>query len=237
RYFPREDPLGKQVRLFASDGQPRPWMTIIGVVPDLRQNDPNASTQDPLIVAPLRFEPGPNMAMLIRSEGAVASLTPVVRREIQQLDQELPLFGVGSLEEQFQRSRWYLRVFGTMFLSFALIAMGMAAVGIYAVMAHATSRRTQEIGVRMALGASGWTVLRLVLGRGVKQLVIGMALGLGAAIAVCRLMARLLFQVSPQDPLTFTVVTLALCAAGLIACWFPARRAARLDPMNALRYE
>lgn len=136
-----------------------------------------------------------------------------------------------------QRGRWHLRVFGTTFLIFAVIAMGMAAVGIYGVMAHSTSRRTREIGVRLALGADTVGILRLVLGRGAKQLLVGMVLGLGAAIAVCRLMAGLLFKVSPQDPLTFAGVTLVLCMAGLAACWFPARRAARLDPMKALRYE
>jgi putative ABC transport system permease protein len=156
---------------------------------------------------------------------------------VHQADEELPLFEVQSLEERFQRSRWYLRVFGTLFSVFAIIALAMAAVGIYAVMAHSTGQRRQEIGVRMALGADFVDVLRLVLGRGVKQLMIGATIGLAAAIVVCQLMARILFKVAPNDVVTLALVTFALLAIGLTACWFPARRAARLEPVKALRYE
>jgi len=164
-------------------------------------------------------------------------LTPGLRSEVQQIDQDLPLFDTMILEERFSRQRWYLRVFGTLFLIFAAVAMGMASVGIYAVMAHASSRRTREIGLRMALGAGAGSILRLVLGRGVKQIVLGMVLGLAAALAVCRLMAGLLFKVSPSDPATFVLVVLMLGGMGLAATWLPARRAARLDPMKALRHE
>ncbi|MEP7366634.1 MAG: FtsX-like permease family protein, partial [Acidobacteriota bacterium] len=139
--------------------------------------------------------------------------------------------------EQFERSRWYLRVFGTMFFIFALVALGMAAVGIYAVMAQAANRRTREIGVRMALGAGMSSILRLVLGRGMKQLAVGLALGLAAGLAVCRLMGVILLGVAPNDPLTFISVSVVLCLVGLIATGVPARRAARLDPVKALRYE
>jgi ABC-type antimicrobial peptide transport system permease subunit len=177
------------------------------------------------------------LAILMRARGPVASLATALRREVQRSDAKLPLFEVQSLEERFQRSRWYLRVFGTLFSVFASIALGMAAVGIYAVMAHSTGQRRQEIGVRVALGADFVDVLRLVLGRGVKQLMIGAIIGLAAAISVCRLMARILFKVAPNDVLTLALVTLALLTVGLTACWFPARRAAKLDPVKALRYE
>jgi predicted permease len=237
RFFPNEDPLGKRVRLFGSDSQAKPSMTIVGVVPDLRQNDPSGPSNDPVVMVPYRSESYSSMAILVRSQGTVTALAPAFRSEVQQLDGELPLFDVGSLEEWFQRGRWHLRVFGTTFFIFALIAMGMAAVGIYGVMAHSTVRRTREIGVRLALGADTSGILKLVLGRGAKQLLVGMVLGLAAAIAVCRLMAGLLFKVSPQDPFTFAGVTLVLCMAGLAACWLPARRAAKLDPVKALRYE
>lgn len=237
RFFPKESPIGKQLRLFPSNNQPTPWMTIVGVLPDLRQDDPNQPTQAPVIFVPYRSDPSGDMAILMRARGTVASLAPALRREVQRADEELPLFEVQSLEERFQRSRWYLRVFGTLFSAFAIIALGMAAVGIYAVMAHSTGQRRQEIGVRVALGADFVDVLRLVLGRGVKQLMIGAIIGIAAAISVCRLMSRILFKVAPNDVLTLALVTFALLAVGLTACWFPARRAAKLDPVKALRYE
>ena len=160
-----------------------------------------------------------------------------MRNELQQIDPDLPMFDTRTLAEHFSRQRWYLSVFGTLFLIFALVAMGMAAVGIYAVMANAASRRTREIGIRMALGASVGSILTLVLGRGMKQLGLGLALGLAAALLVCRLMAQLLFMVSPSDPITFLTVALTLGATGLAAVYFPARRAARIDPLTALRHE
>lgn len=118
-------------------------------------------------------------------------------------------------------------MFGTLFLIFAVVALGMAAVGIYAVMTHAMNRRTQEIGVRMALGAGFGDIMRLVLRRGLLQLELGMVLGISAALGVCQLMGRLLFKVSPRDPVTFVSVAAALGVVGLMACWMPARRAAQ----------
>jgi predicted permease len=237
KFFPSQDPLGKQIRLFDREKKPRPWMTIIGIGPNIRQRSPDDPNQDPVFYLPYRFENDTSMAVMIRTSGSPDDLTSAVRREVQQLDQDLPLFDTMSLDKRFARGRWHLRVFGTLFFIFALVALGMAAVGVYAVMANAANRRTREIGVRMALGAGAGSIVTLVLGRGVKQLVLGTVLGLGAALAICQLMSRLLFGVSPNDPVTFITVAVALTSAGLLATWIPARRAARLDPVKALRYE
>jgi predicted permease len=236
RFFPNQDPVGRQLR-FYKDDKPRAWMTIVGVAPDYRQKNPSDPADDPVMLVPYRFDSYSGMAVMLRTDGNPAALAPALRSEVQQMDSDLPLFDTMTLAERFGKQRWYLAVFGTVFLIFAVIATAMAAVGIYAVMAQAANRRTREIGVRMALGADESSILALVLARGAKQLGTGMVLGLAAALAICRLMAKMLFGVSPNDLVTFGAVTLVLGAAGLAAIFFPARRAARLDPVKALHYE
>ncbi len=237
KFFPNQDPTGQRIRFFDEKKQPREWLTIIAVSPDIRQSDPGRPQAGPIVTVPYNWEGQGGMALLIRTAGNPAALSAALRREVQQLDDALPLFDVDTLENNLARSRWHLRVFGTLFLAFAVIAMGMAAVGIYAVIAHATSQRTREIGVRLALGAGAGSIVRLVLTRGLVQIGIGMTLGLAAAFYLCRLMATLLINVTPTDPITFTTVGLTLLTAGLAACLIPARRAGRLDPLEALRHE
>ncbi|MFN7920970.1 MAG: ABC transporter permease [Bryobacteraceae bacterium] len=233
------DPMGQKIRLY-DDGKAREWATVVGVAPDLRQQGgPRGSDLTPVVFVPYRAEAWGGVAVLVRTAaGAMPSGTgAAVRREVQQLDQDLPLSEVMPLDEFFHQSRWYLRVFGTLFATFAVIAMGMAAIGIYGVIASSVGRRTREIGVRLALGADRGSILSLVMRRGVTQIGVGLAAGMGAALAVCRLMAFLLFRVSPWDPLTFGTVATLLVGAGGLACWLPARRAAALDPVRALREE
>jgi predicted permease len=237
KFFPRQDAVGRRIRFFDGNRQPREWMTITGVIPDIRHGDPGRPRGGPLVAVPYNWEGQAGMALMIRTAGNAAGLATAMRREIQQADGALTLFDVGTLEQNLQRGRWYLRVFGTLFLIFAAIAMGMAAVGIYAVIAHATGQRTREIGVRLALGAGAGTILAMVLRRGIWQIGIGMGLGLTAAYFLCRLMTNLLLGVSPTDPITYGCVGLTLLSAGLAACLIPARRAARLDPLAALRHE
>ena len=212
-------------------------MTIIGISPDVRQQNPSETTTDPLVFIPYRFENYRGMAIVMRTDGSPVSLAGALRTEVQQLDQDLPLYDVDTLDVRFDKGRWYLRVFGTMFLIFAAVATGMAGVGVYGVMAHDAGRRTREIGVRLALGANGGNILRLVLRRGMVQLGLGVVLGLKCAVAVCRLMGKLLFGVSPTDPATYVTVAVILAVTGIVGVWLPARKAAKLSPVQALRYE
>lgn len=237
RNFPGQDPVGRRFRLFdGPDGQPGPWLTIVGVSADLHQRGEDAGAP-PLVFTPLRLYPNAGLALVVRTTGDPAALSPLVRSAVQELDQDLPLFDVRTLRQALARQTWFLVVFGSLFLTFALVALLMASIGLYAVVAQATARRTREIGIRMALGASAARILQLVLARGLVQLGLGLVLGLGGAYASTRLMRDMIGAVSPQDPTTFALVTALLVAVGLLACLLPARRAAALHPVAALRQE
>jgi ABC-type antimicrobial peptide transport system permease subunit len=177
------------------------------------------------------------MAIVLRSSGDPAALATPLRAALRRIDADRGLTNVRTLEEASYEQGWYLRVFGSMFLIFAAAALLLASIGIYAVVAQTTARRTQEIGVRMAMGATSPSIQRLVIGRGFKQLAAGAVLGLGIAFAVTRLMGELLYGVSPTDPVVFGSVVAIITLVGLVACWLPARRAAGLDPLRALRHE
>jgi putative ABC transport system permease protein len=235
RYWPGEEPLGKRLRV-RWDGE-RPWLTVVGIAQDVQQNlQPGQEEREPLVFAPYRAKPMPGLSLLARGN-APASLSAALRRHVQSIDPDLPVFGVATLAENFAQQRWAFRVFGALFAVFAGIALLLSSVGLYATMAYAVSRRTQEIGVRVAMGASGWNILRLVLAQGVRQLAIGVAVGLAGAFAVARVLKGVLFQVSPNDPVTFATISGILIAVGLLACWLPARSATKVDPLVALRYE
>jgi ABC-type antimicrobial peptide transport system permease subunit len=237
RYWPNEQAVGKRFRFVEKD-KPVLWMTVVGVSADLVQN---AQTNDsrPLVFITYRQEAWGWMAILLRTAGDPSSLATPLRAAVQTIDPDLPLFETRSLPVALERQRWFLRVFGTLFLVFALTGLLMASVGIYAVVSQSTSRRTREIGIRMALGATADGIMRLVLSRGLGQLAIGVVVGLGGALGATRLMqkAGFLIQVSPNDPLVFVTITGLLVCIGVIACWLPARRAARIAPTEALRTE
>jgi putative ABC transport system permease protein len=153
------------------------------------------------------------------------------------LDQDMPLYNLRSLEERLDINNWMQKIFGSLFGIFALIALVLASVGLYAVIAHSVSQRTQEIGLRIALGASGTTILQLIFSQAMMQVVIGLAIGLAGAIGLTRALGFLLIQVSPGDPTTLIVVGLVLTAAAALGCLIPAMRAMRVDPVVALRHE
>ncbi|MBA4137779.1 MAG: hypothetical protein C0518_10725 [Opitutus sp.] len=236
RYWRDASPLGQRFRLRSDDINFGPWVTIVGVCGDLVHNtqDRNAA---PLVFLSNRQEPWGWVGVMLRTRGDPAALTTAVRAAVQQIDPDLPLTEVRTLAEAIERQHWFLRVFGSLFFVFAAIALLMASVGLYAVVAQNTARRTREIGIRMALGASAGRVVRLVLGRGLIQLALGLVLGLGGALAVTRLMSSVLGLVSPTDPVVFVSVAALLSAIGLFACWLPARRAAHIPPTVALRTE
>jgi predicted permease len=236
RYWGDESPLGRKFRTLNRDGKAGPWITVVGVCGDLVQNFQQRNSP-PLAFMSDRQEPWAWIGVMLRAQGDPTALTPAVRAAVQELDADLPLFQVRTLKEAIARDSWFLGVFGALFFTFAAIALLMASVGIYAVVAQNTARRTREIGIRMALGATATRVVRLMLGRGLMQLGLGLVIGFAGALAATRLMDSLLGQVSPNDPGVFLSVATLLGSIGLFACWLPARRAAKVAPTEALRTE
>ena len=232
-FWPNQNAVGKRFRLYDDDNKPGDWITVIGIsanlIGDLTDNSPK-----PLLFVPYRQEGWRGMSLLVQSSVDPA---PSVRAAVQDMDQDLPLRDVTMLAAAVDHQEWFLHLFSRLFSGFALIALLMASVGLYAVIAHATGSRTQEIGVRMALGANAGNIVMLVMKRGLWQIAAGLALGLAAAYPVIRLMTSLPLGISQSDPMVLIVVSAMLAAVGLLACWLPARRAAALDPVKAIRYE
>ena len=238
KYWPDDVAVGQRFRFLEKDKPPGVWITVIGVCADLVQQLQNDDAP-PLVFIPYRQEPWGWMSFLLRTSSDPAALAAPVRAAVQAIDPELPLFEVRALPAALQRQRWFLVVFGTLFLIFALAGLLMASIGIYGVVAQATARRTREIGIRMALGATAGRIMQLVLSRGLRQLGLGLVLGFGGAAGATHIMSKggLLVRVSPNDPLVFGAIAIVLLTIGLFACWLPARRAAALHPVAALRHE
>ena len=176
KHFPGDDPIGKRLRVF-DEGKPEPWATIVGIVPNILQNDVSTH-DDPLIYLPFRQRPTRDMALMVRTRVPPGTLATAFRKQVQALDEDMPLYDLRTLEERLALNYWAEKVFGTLFAIFALIALTLASVGLYAVIAQSVSQRTQEIGVRMALGASARNILRLVFLQGLRQLAVGLAVGI-----------------------------------------------------------
>ena len=245
-HFPNEDPIGRRIKLsidLQGGAPPQGGIplsvtaTIVGIVPNLRQRDFQLPDPDPIAYLPFRTDPRGFMNLIVRSTGDPNQLTPILREEVRAVDADLPLFNIRTLDDALAQARWPFRIFGSMFAIFALIALALSAVGLYAVTAYAVSQRTQEIGVRMALGAQGNEVAWLFLRRSFTQLAIGLTLGVIGAFGVGTLFSQtqLLVQNRAGDPVTIGGISLLLALVAGVACFVPARRATRLDPLIALR--
>jgi putative ABC transport system permease protein len=243
RYFPDEDPVGKRITLGGYDDQ---WGEIVGVVGDVRhwwagtEAEPEMywdNSQVWMARSPTLSRLRRSLTLALRTDGDPQSLIRDVRREVIALDKALAVTGVRTMEERMGASLAGKR-FNTLLLSlFAALALILAVVGLYGVISYTVAERTRDVGVRMALGAQTGDVLRLVIGRGMTLTLTGVGIGLIASFALTRLMKDLLFEVEPTDPLTFVAIAVLLTAAALTACYIPARRATKVDPMIALRCE
>ena len=236
KHFHGASPIGKRVRMGGATSK-APWMTIVGVVPTMFAADPD-DPRPGVLMRPFA-QNRPNFASLaIRTASPdPLTITSQVRDVVASADADIPLYWVYSMEQALARPTWFIRVFGTMFMIFGFIALFLAAVGLYAVMAFSVSRRTREVGIRMALGAQAGDVIGMIFRQGFLQLAVGMTIGLTVAFFMSRLVAMLLVEVKPHDPLVFGSVIAVLAAAGMLACFVPARRATRVDPLTALRAE
>ena len=240
RYFGGRSPIGRQLREGAADSLP--WLTIVGVAPDLDAGGPtNAADEDfepAAYYVPLHQADASFMGVLARpSSGEPLALTTDVRQAVQRVDPDLPIFNVWTGTEIIDRSTWFYAVFGTVFIAFGLSALFMASVGLYGVLSFAVSRRTQEMGIRMALGAGAREVIGLVARQGATQLGIGLGIGLALAFGVTRVIGILMYDVDPQDPVVFGGVILTIVLVGMAAGFVPARKATSVDPVEALRAE
>jgi predicted permease len=243
RYFPDADPLGSRLRLGedvnrGTEDLAAPWLTIIGVSPPVFQQSPNQDLSvQPTVYVPFRQEPPVAFTVLARSRVTGEGVVNSIRNELRQLDADLPLYNIRTMDEILAQRNWPYRIFGTLFGTFAVIALLISSVGIYAVTAHGVGQRTQEIGVRMALGAGRRDILWLVLKHGITRISLGLVIGVLAAVGASRVLSSVLVNTSATDPTTFVSISLLLAAVTLLACFVPARRATRLDPVDALRTE
>jgi putative ABC transport system permease protein len=232
RHWPEESPIGKKLKLPA-DKQPR---EVVGVIATVKRSGLESAADQETFVPYLQSFVAIT-GLVIRTQGDPASMVGAIQGEMKSLDPDLPLYDIKTMEERLSESvakrRFTLLLLGL----FAAIALLLAAIGIYGVMSYSVAQRTHEIGIRMALGGQARDMLRLVIKQGMALTLVGVAIGLVAAFALTRLIESFLFGVSATDPATFTVVSLVLAAVAFAACFVPARRATKVDPMEALRHE
>ena len=231
RYWPGQDAVGKRVKR-------EQFFEVVGVVRDSKEKGLTADPRPTIYLPILQYYIGDlDLTLYARTAINPQTLLATVRREVQTLDPSLPVYNLGTLAEQRDGSLYAERLATTLLTLFGLLALSLAAIGIYGVLSYAVTERTREMGIRLALGAHPRNLIGLVVRQGLTMALIGLIIGVGASFALTRLMAKLLYGVSATDPLTFVVIPLSLIVVAIVACWIPARRATRVDPMAALRYE
>ncbi len=237
RYFAASSPIGRRVRVTGS-GNTDEWLTIIGVIEDIKHDeiDPDDETY-PAIYVPYPYQESLGTGVTMRVAGEPSAVMPAVRTQVRAADVDLPVYSVLTMEARRRLSFWQFAIFGWVFSIIGVIALLLSAVGVYGVLSYSVSQRTREIGVRVALGASAASVQTLIVRQGLILAGVGVVLGLAASAALTQNAVSLLYNVAPTDPLSYTVVAVFLLVVAGLASWVPARRAMRVDPIEALRGE
>jgi putative ABC transport system permease protein len=242
KYFPGEDPIGRRVKwAMRADDPQRPWLTIIGVVGNIRDFGLDSDINYPAVYMSYAHLPNPmlsrGMFLAIRTSSDPMLLSKSVRDRIWSIEKDAPIPFTSTLDQVVSDSVSTQR-FRTLLLGlFAGLALLLAAVGVYGVMSYTVTQQTREIGIRMAIGAQQTDVMKLVLAGGLRLTAIGLVIGLGAAVGLTRVIEAFLFGVTPTDTGTFVAISLLLVVVAMLSCYIPARRASRIDPAKALRYE
>jgi predicted permease len=230
RYWAGRDPVGSRINLY---GQ---WRTVVGLAGPMKYRT-FSETAAPHVFVPVLQVYTPNVTVAVRTDGDPLDLAPVLRDQVRALDPQLPLFAMVPFEEHARTASFQQRMAGTLLAGFGALALLLSTIGLYGLLAYTVGQRTREIGIRMALGGGRGSIFALIVRHGLRLTAVGVALGLAAAAAATRGLSRLLVGVSPTDPLTFAAVAAVLAAVAFLACAVPARRATRIDPAIALRYE
>lgn len=234
RFFPGDDPVGQRVKLGGADSE-SPWRTIVGVVSDTRNHGLDAESAPELFVSYKQNRWSNQLFLLVRTEGSARALLPAARGVVRSIDPDQPVYAISTLEEIFATDTAPRRIASRGLIVLAAIALGLASLGIYGVMSYTVNEQALEIGIRMALGANGGTLLGWITRQSFILVAIGVGLGLAGVFALTRTMGRLLYQLSPMDPITLTAVVFVLGGVALMASFLPTWRATRLDPVEVLR--